>query len=100
MQIYEDAILKAAKNGIKTRALLICNPHNPLGRCYPVEVLKEIMKLCQKYNLHLVSDEIYGLSVFEVDGSVRTPFTSVLSIDTAELIEEDRIHVLYGMSKV
>lgn len=28
---FEKALLKAKKDGIKVKALLICNPHNPLG---------------------------------------------------------------------
>lgn len=58
------------------------------------------MALCDKYNIHLISDEVYGLSVFEVEGSMRTPFTSVLSIDPTSLLRTDQIHVLYGLSKV
>ena len=97
---YEEALIKAQKNGIKVRALLLCNPHNPLGKCYPLETLKAAFGFCQKYNIHLISDEIYALSVFEVDGEKRTPFTSVLSIDPTGLLRTDQIHVLYGMSKV
>jgi 1-aminocyclopropane-1-carboxylate synthase len=97
---YEEALLQAQENGIKVRALLLCNPHNPLGKCYPVETLKEMFGFCQKYNIHLISDEIYALSVFEVEGAKRTPFTSVLSIDPTGLLRIDQIHVLYGMSKV
>lgn len=98
--MYENAILKAAEQGTKIKALVICNPHNPLGKCYPVEVLNGMMQLCQKHNLHLVSDEVYALSVFDVEGSVRTTFTSVLSIDPTALLDTDRLHVMYGMSKV
>jgi len=47
----------------------------------------------------LISDEIYGLSVFDVEGAKRTPFTSVLSIDPTGILRTDLIHVLYGMSK-
>lgn len=100
MSKYEDAIIKATKNGVKIRALLLCNPHNPLGKCYTVDSLKTYFALCNKYNIHLISDEIYGLSVFDVEGPKRTPFTSVLSIDPTGLLRTDQIHVLYGMSKV
>ncbi|KAG0645986.1 putative aminotransferase sirI [Hyphodiscus hymeniophilus] len=96
---YEEAILKASKNGVKIRAMLLCNPHNPLGKCYTVDALRAFFALCNKYNIHLISDEIYALSVFDVDGSKRTPFTSVLSIDPTGLLRTDQVHVLYGMSK-
>ena len=97
---YEQALLSARKEGIKIRALLLCNPHNPLGKCYPVETLKDLFKFCHRYSIHLISDEIYALSVFDVEGPKRTPFTSVLSIDPTGLLRTDQIHVQYGMSKV
>ena len=97
---YEKAILRATNDGIKIKALLLCNPHNPLGRCYTADALKACMALCNKYGIHLISDEIYALSVFEIEGSTRTPFTSVLSIDPRGLLRTDQVHVLYGMSKV
>jgi aspartate/methionine/tyrosine aminotransferase len=97
---YEESVIQAAKDGIKIRALLLCNPHNPLGKCYTLDALKAYFVLCQKYNIHLISDEIYALSVFEVEGLESTPFTSVLSIDPTGLLRTDQIHVLYGMSKV
>lgn len=57
------------------------------------------MQFCRKYNLHLVSDEIYALSVFN-STAPPVPFTSVLSIDSAGLIDPEYLHVFYGMSKV
>lgn len=97
---YEKALLQAQKEGVKVKAFLLCNPHNPLGKCYPADTLKALMGFCEKYNLHLISDEIYALSVFPTEGEQRTPFTSVLSFDPKGLLNPDRIHVLYGMSKV
>lgn len=58
------------------------------------------MRLCQKYNIHLVSDEVYGLTVFETDNKDAVPFTSVLSLVGEGLIDKNYLHVLYGMSKV
>jgi len=95
---YETTLLEARKSGIKIRALLICNPHNPLGKCYPKETLEALCQFCGKYDIHLISDEIYALSVFKIEGE-GTPFTSVLALD-AEGFRTDQIHVLYGMSKV
>ena len=97
---YERALLAADKEGIKIRALLICSPHNPLGRCYKQETPVALLKLCQKYNIHFVSDEIYALSTYsapEANGAVA--FESVLSFDTSEYISPELLHVLYGMSK-
>lgn len=48
----------------------------------------------------MISDEIYGLSVFDTNDLPAVPFTSVLSIDPTELIDLNLLHVFYGMSKV
>ncbi|KAF7169104.1 hypothetical protein CNMCM5623_001912 [Aspergillus felis] len=97
---YEETFLQARdKTGVTIRALMICNPHNPLGRCYPRETLEALLRFCQKYRIHLISDEIYALSVYGDDGSTDG-FVSILSIDPAPLgVDPSLIHVLYGMSK-
>jgi 1-aminocyclopropane-1-carboxylate synthase len=58
------------------------------------------MRFCQRHRIHLISDELYALSVFDTEDADAIPFTSVLSFDTTELIDPDYLHVLYGMSKV
>ncbi|PKX90106.1 acc synthase [Aspergillus novofumigatus IBT 16806] len=96
---YEEAFLQARETGVTIRALLICNPHNPLGRCYPREALEALLRFCQKYHIHLISDEVYALSVYGDDDSTDG-FVSILSIDLVPLgVDPALIHVLYGMSK-
>ncbi|KAB8337221.1 hypothetical protein FH972_021523 [Carpinus fangiana] len=96
---YEDALRAAEAEGTKIRALMLCNPHNPLGACYPKQTIIAIMQFCQKHRLHLLADEIYATSVYEVDDPNAVAFTSVLSFDTAPYIDTDLVHVIYGMSK-
>ncbi|KAK6007377.1 hypothetical protein QM012_004191 [Aureobasidium pullulans] len=97
---YEKALLEARERGISVRALLLCNPHNPLGRCYLLATIKAVMQLCDKYSLHLFADEVYALSVFDSSSSSSAvPFTSVLSFDSTPYISPDYLHVVYGMSK-
>lgn len=60
---YEKTLLESNAAGTKVRALLVSNPHNPLGRPYPRETLIEYLKFCAKYNIHLLSDEVYCTSV-------------------------------------
>ena len=57
------------------------------------------MKLCQKHQLHFISDEIYACSVFDTEEPDVTPFTSILSIDSTALIDPELLHVTYGLSK-
>lgn len=92
---YEACIRQCRARGQRVAGILLCNPHNPLGRCYSRETLIEYMKLCQRHGIHLISDEIYALSVFR-DG---VPFTSLASIPTQGLIDPARTTILYGLSK-
>ncbi|KAL9125967.1 MAG: hypothetical protein Q9217_004911 [Psora testacea] len=96
---YEDAIIDATKAGKRIRALILCHPHNPLGRCYAPNALIDFMKLCSKYRIHLIVDEIYALSVYDVPDPKAIRFSSILSFNTDEYISPDYIHLLYGMSK-
>ena len=41
--------------------LLLCNPHNPIGRIFTKEELKRIAQLADKYHVFVISDEIHGL---------------------------------------
>lgn len=54
---FEDLENKL-KNGVKL--MLLCNPHNPVGRCWEKDVLMKVAFLCKKYNCILVSDEIHS----------------------------------------
>ncbi|KAH8654923.1 pyridoxal phosphate-dependent transferase [Ilyonectria robusta] len=98
---YEKVLLDAHAQGLKVSGLIISHPHNPLGRCYPQEVLIGLMKLCEKYGVHFISDEIYALSVWDnaVDSPAPTPFESALTIDSTDIIDPSRVHVIWGMSK-
>ena len=61
----------------------------------------EYMRLCQKYKIHLLSDEIYALTTFPTDDIPEpTPFTSLLSIEKEGIIDPSLCHVIHGMSKV
>ena len=91
---YQTALEKASKEGIKARAILLCNPHNPLGRCYSKEYLRNLIGFAATHNLHVISDEIYALSAYP-----SSSFTSVLAMDTSDLIDADLLHCLWGTSK-
>lgn len=83
------------------KALVLSNPHNPIGRFYTREILEQCFKFCQQYQLHLISDEVFALSVFECqDLPNPPPFVSALSLDPALLgCNKEKIHVVWSMSK-
>jgi len=41
------------------KMMILCSPHNPGGRVWSVEELKQVAEFCQIHNLTLVSDEIH-----------------------------------------
>lgn len=99
---YEQAITQAVTNGRKIAGLLLCNPHNPLGRCYSRVTLIGLLRLCQRHRIHLISDEIYALSVWSENssnGQKCEPFESCLSLATPDIIDPSLVHVVWGMSK-
>ncbi|KAI1613793.1 1-aminocyclopropane-1-carboxylate synthase [Exophiala viscosa] len=99
---YESVLLAAKERGVTVRALMLCNPHNPLGRCYSREVIIAYMRLCQRYQIHLVSDEIYAFSVWKNERDAApapVDFVSALSIPLDSIMDPALLHVLWGVSK-
>src|SRR6201985_540715 len=43
----------------KTRAIVICNPHNPTGYLYSREEMEVLKEIIVKHNLYLFADEAY-----------------------------------------
>ena len=48
----------------REKMLILCSPHNPGGRVWTVEELRQIADFCVKHDLILVSDEIHHDLVF------------------------------------
>lgn len=52
------------KMGEGATLLLLCSPHNPVGRVWSEEELSRVAELCIKYDVMLVSDEIHADIVY------------------------------------
>ncbi|EAU35411.1 predicted protein [Aspergillus terreus NIH2624] len=71
-----------------------------LGRCYPEDVLKEYLKFCSRNRLHIISDEIYALSVWNNPRCPDAPgFRSIMSIKLEGIIDPSLVHTVWGLSK-
>lgn len=44
--------------------MLLCNPHNPIGKAWSKAELTQIATLCVKHHVRLIADEIHGDLVF------------------------------------
>jgi alanine-synthesizing transaminase len=51
--------------------ILLINPDNPTGAVYSKEVMREIVKICEKYDTILISDETYAHVNYSQWGSVH-----------------------------
>lgn len=60
----------------KTRAIMINTPSNPTGRIIPQEKISAISELAKKYNLVVISDEVYKCLVYD-----DAPFRSIVNFD-------------------
>lgn len=59
----------------KATVLLLCNPHNPTGRVWKEQELKEIVDLCSKHHVKIISDDIHMDITYP--GQQFIPITSV-----------------------
>lgn len=94
VKYYESALENAS---IPIRAILVCNPHNPLGQCYPRETLQALLDFCRRRDLHYISDEVYALSAHQPPPAGFSPFVSILQFVESQMSE--RTHVIYSLSK-
>lgn len=91
--------LKTSSRPIK--ALVLTNPQNPFGQCYPKHVIEECILFCNEHDIHFISDEVYAMSSFKNKQSATlVPFTSALSIDVKAVGGNPaRVHVVWSISK-
>lgn len=70
---FEDLECKTADPSVKL--LLLCNPHNPVGRVWTKDELLRVGEICQKNHVMVIADEIHCELVFA--GHTYTPFASI-----------------------
>ena len=63
----------------KTRAILICNPNNPTWYLYSKKEMMQIRDLVKKYDLYLLSDEVYREFIY-----TKRPYISACHLEGIE----------------
>ena len=43
----------------QTTLMILCNPHNPVGKIWDADTLRTVADLCDKYHVTVISDEIH-----------------------------------------
>lgn len=69
--------LKALEEQIdeRTKLMILCSPHNPIGRVWSKEELTAVGNLCIRHNIMLIADEIHGDITYS--GYRHIPFASI-----------------------
>ena len=64
--VYEDnaysidfGLLEQLAAQENNKMLILCSPHNPVGRVWTPEELKQITGICRKHQVRIISDEIH-----------------------------------------
>lgn len=108
----DDLAKKAADP--TTRALILCSPHNPVGRVWTVEELEAIAAICARHDVFVIADEIHadltlppatfvpfaevangtGVSWAALHGPIKT-FGLAGVCDTLVVTDDDRVAKLF-----
>lgn len=69
-----DDLEKKASEGAKM--LILCSPHNPVGRVWREDELKEMTEICKKHEVLILSDEIHSDLVFRPNRHLPLPIVA------------------------
>lgn len=81
-----------------TRAFLLCNPHNPLGRVFSREELEGMARGCLQHGMTIISDEIHCDLVFS--GYRHIPIASLdreIEANTITLLAPSKTYNIAGL---
>ena len=76
----------------RTRAIVLCNLHNPTGVLTPDSVLREIGRLAAKTGAYVVVDEVYREMLFESEPG------SAFHLDPERFVVANSLTKAYGLS--
>jgi cystathionine beta-lyase len=66
--------------------LLLCHPHNPIGRLFSQEELDGLADFCTRHNLYVCSDEVHADLIFD-NATAHVPFAQVLTRRSPEILK-------------
>lgn len=75
LDAIDRALSTAGADGGPGGLLVLCNPHNPIGRVYTRDELEALARVVEANNARVVSDEIHAPLTFS--GHTHVPYASV-----------------------
>ncbi len=61
----ETLIVDEKRRGANPTKLILNSPNNPTGLAVPSQDFEEIVDVCERYGIFLISDEIYALTAYD-----------------------------------
>jgi len=71
---FDDLEEKLSSGNVKM--ILLCNPHNPVGRVWTKEEMEKLVEIADKHEVNIVSDEIHSDIIY-----LNNKFNSIASIE-------------------
>jgi cystathionine beta-lyase len=68
----------------RTKLMLLCSPHNPVGRVWTPTELRQLLDICVAHNIIILADEVYCGLLFP--GQRFTPIATVSPAATTHVI--------------
>ena len=76
--------------------MMLCNPHNPVGKIWTRKDLEKIADLCAKYDVNIISDEIH-CDLTDPDKKY-TPFASISNYDSVTTVSPTKSFNIAGLN--
>ena len=100
----EKAKTEIKAQGKRFKILLITSPDNPTGCVYPKKQLKKLAKWCIKNKIHMVVNEIYGLSLIDTTiKAIKKDYPESIKYKSfARVMRKKKspyLHLWYALSK-
>ncbi|TFV94543.1 aminotransferase class I/II-fold pyridoxal phosphate-dependent enzyme [Algoriphagus kandeliae] len=104
LQLLQEAKEKIEANGSNFRMLILTQPDNPTGRIYSESLLRKIADWCIQNQIHLIVNEIYGLSQLDIQNPNLKAFYPQASpfVSFGKIMSEYQspfLHFWYSFSK-
>ncbi len=82
----------------RIRALVLCSPHNPVGRVWSQHELRQLAEICVKHDCAIISDEIHcDLLVGDLKHTVTSTLSSEIQQRTITLMAPSKSFNLAGL---
>lgn len=93
---FEDLEAKAADP--RNKLLILCNPHNPIGRVWSQEELSTLADICARHDVFIIADEIHGDITYDTKYTPLASVSELVAANSATCISPVKSFNLAGLA--